>query len=68
VFGLLVVKRVELGAIGPPVGLNAFVVKGMAPNVELRDLFYGCLPLVILELTIVAASSSSSRSLFAVSD
>src|SRR3546814_10055057 len=38
-FGLLVVKMVEIGAITPPVGLNAFVVKGMSPGVELNDVF-----------------------------
>lgn len=52
-FGLLVTKAVEIGAITPPVGLNAFVVKSMAPNVELREIFYGCIPFVLLELLIV---------------
>jgi len=55
VFGLLVVKGGEIGAITPHVGLNAFVVKGMTPNVEQRDVFYGCVPFVILELIIVQA-------------
>jgi tripartite ATP-independent transporter DctM subunit len=54
-FGLLVTKMVEIGAITPPVGLNAFVVKSMAPNVPLAEVFKGCLPFVIMELLIVAA-------------
>lgn len=53
-FGLLVTKAVEIGAITPPVGLNAFVVKSMAPDIELRDVFYGCIPFVLIELLIVA--------------
>ncbi len=53
-FGLLVTKMVEIGAITPPVGLNAFVVKSMAPNVPLSEIFKGCLPFVIMELLIVA--------------
>jgi C4-dicarboxylate transporter, DctM subunit len=53
-FGLLVTKAVEIGAITPPVGLNAFVVKSMAPDVELREIFYGCVPFVFMELLIVA--------------
>ena len=53
-FGLLVTKAVEIGAITPPVGLNAFVGKSMAPDVELREIFYGCVPFVFMELLIVA--------------
>jgi tripartite ATP-independent transporter DctM subunit len=52
-FGLLVTKAVEIGAITPPVGLNAFVVKSMAPNIEMKDIFYGCVPFVLMELVIV---------------
>lgn len=53
-FGLLVTKMVEIGAITPPVGLNAFVVKSMAPDVPLGEIFKGCLPFVLMELLIVA--------------
>ena len=34
-FGLVVTKAVEIGAITPPVGLNVFAVKGLAPEVAL---------------------------------
>lgn len=68
-FGLLVVKMVEIGAITPPVGLNAFVVKSIAPNVELRDVFRGCIPFVLLELIIVAMLITFPQiALFAVTD
>ena len=53
-FGLLVTKAVEIGAITPPVGLNAFVVKSMAPDVDLREIFLGCMPFVLMELIVVA--------------
>ena len=60
---------IEIGAITPPVGLNVFVVKSMAPNVELRDMFHGCIPFVILELLIVAMLIAFPQiALFAVSD
>jgi C4-dicarboxylate transporter DctM subunit len=68
-FGLLVVKMVEIGAITPPVGLNAFVVKSMAPNIELKDVFLGCVPFVIMELIIVSLLIAFPQiSLFAVGD
>lgn len=67
-FGLLVTKSVEIGAITPPVGLNAFVVKSMAPNVDLKDIFYGCIPFVVMELFIVGLLIAFPQiALFAVS-
>ena len=68
-FGLLVTKAVEIGAITPPVGLNAFVVKSMAPDVPLGDVFKGCVPFVVMELIIVALLIAFPEiSLFAVRD
>ena len=68
-FGLLVTKMVEIGAITPPVGLNAFVVKSMAPNVPLGEVFRGCLPFVIMELIIVGLMIAFPQiSLFLVTD
>jgi TRAP-type C4-dicarboxylate transport system permease large subunit len=68
-FGLLVTKAVEIGAITPPVGLNAFVVKSMAPNIPLGDVFKGCVPFVVMELIIVALLIAFPEiSLFAVRD
>jgi C4-dicarboxylate transporter DctM subunit len=49
-FGILVVKAVEIGLITPPVGLNVFVVKGAVPDLPLRDVFIGCIPFVFLEI------------------
>jgi tripartite ATP-independent transporter DctM subunit len=47
-FGIFVVVLAELGAITPPVGINCFVVKGVADGlVELEDIFRGILPYVI---------------------
>ena len=54
IFGLLITKAVEIGAITPPVGLNAFAVKGIAPELSLPEIFRGCVPFVIMEICIVA--------------
>ncbi len=68
-FGLLVTKAVEIGAITPPVGLNAFVVKSMAPNIELKDVFYGCIPFVLMEFMIVGLLIAFPEiALFAIRD
>lgn len=68
-FGLLVTKMIEIGAITPPVGLNAFVVKSMAPTVPLSEVFKGCIPFVLMELLIVALMIAFPQiSLFLVPD
>lgn len=52
-FGVLVVKVVEIGLITPPVGLNAFVVKGSVEKMALGDVFRGCLPFLVIELLLI---------------
>jgi tripartite ATP-independent transporter DctM subunit len=43
-FGIIVTLIVEMGAITPPVGINAYVVKGIAPGVPLEKIFKGIFP------------------------
>lgn len=43
-FGVLVVLTLEMGLISPPVGINVFVVKSVARQVPLMDIFRGVLP------------------------
>ena len=51
-FGIYVVLVMELGAITPPVGLNCFIISGVARDVSLGTIYRGCLPFC---LTIFAA-------------
>jgi C4-dicarboxylate transporter DctM subunit len=53
-FGILVVKVVEIGLITPPVGLNVLVVKGSVRDLDLKDVFIGCVPFLVIELIIIA--------------
>jgi len=43
-FGVLVVLVGEMGVITPPVGVNVFVIKGIAPDVPLEKIFKGIFP------------------------
>lgn len=43
-FGVLVVLTLEMGLISPPVGINVFIVKSVAPKVPLGDIFRGVAP------------------------
>jgi C4-dicarboxylate transporter DctM subunit len=40
----------EMGLIHPPVGLNIFVIKNIAPDIPLADVVWGVLPFVGLML------------------
>ncbi|MEM7465091.1 MAG: TRAP transporter large permease subunit, partial [Pseudomonadota bacterium] len=43
-FGVLMVIVLEMGLISPPVGVNVFVVKGIAEGVPLNTIFRGIWP------------------------
>jgi tripartite ATP-independent transporter DctM subunit len=43
-FGVVMVIVLEMGLISPPVGVNVFVVKGIAKDVPMGDIFRGILP------------------------
>jgi tripartite ATP-independent transporter DctM subunit len=47
-FGVIMTIVMELGLIHPPVGLNLFVIKNIAPDISLRDVVWGVMPFVIL--------------------
>jgi len=49
VFGILVVKMIEVGLLTPPVGINVYVVKGIAHGVSLEDVFRGVAWFVVME-------------------
>jgi C4-dicarboxylate transporter, DctM subunit len=46
-FGTMSVIMVEMGLITPPVGLNVFIVAGMAKDVPMSTIFKGVTPFVI---------------------
>jgi tripartite ATP-independent transporter DctM subunit len=43
-FGIIVVIVLEMGMISPPVGINVFVVKSIAPQVPMGTIFRGIWP------------------------
>lgn len=54
-FGVVVIKLLEIGLITPPVGLNAFVIKSVAPQqVSLTDIFFGIGWFLILDFVVLA--------------
>jgi len=56
-FGVIIVLIAEMGVITPPVGVNVFVIKGIAPEIPLHLIFRGIFPflaaLIILTILIL---------------
>jgi len=54
-FGVMIVLVGEMGVITPPVGVNVFVIKGIAPDVPLETIFKGIFPFLgaLILLTII---------------
>jgi tripartite ATP-independent transporter DctM subunit len=46
-FGILVLMVVEFGLLAPPVGLNVYVVNGMAKDVPIAESYRGVMPFLI---------------------
>ncbi len=46
-FGVIIVLVTQMGIITPPVGINAYIVKGIAKDVPLGEIFIGCIPFLI---------------------
>jgi C4-dicarboxylate transporter DctM subunit len=46
-FGVVIVLITEMGVITPPVGVNVYVVYGVAKDVPLEVIFKGVLPMLL---------------------
>ena len=53
-FGIFVVLMTEMAMVTPPIGINVYVMHGIAPEVKLTDIFRGVMPFVALVLVFVA--------------
>ncbi len=52
-FGVFVVIMAELALITPPIGANVFVMRRIAPDVPMEEIFRGVFPFVIGELGVL---------------
>src|SRR5712691_8766536 len=52
-FGIIIVMVVELGLITPPIGMNVFVIKGIARDVPLATIFRGVTPFIIAQVALI---------------
>ncbi len=46
-FAVILTINMEIGLISPPVGLNLYVINGIAPDIKLKTILWGSMPYVI---------------------
>ncbi|MFO1135240.1 MAG: TRAP transporter large permease subunit [Rhodoblastus sp.] len=54
-FGVVMTIVMEMGLIHPPVGLNIFVIRNIAPDIPLSDIIWGAVPFVLLMMVAILA-------------
>jgi tripartite ATP-independent transporter DctM subunit len=47
-FGIVMTINMEMGLITPPVGLNLFVINGIAPDIPFGELMRGVMPYIVI--------------------
>ena len=52
-FGIIITRVSEIGVITPPVGMNVYVIKGVAPDVPLFTIFRGIAPFLAADVIAV---------------
>jgi TRAP-type C4-dicarboxylate transport system permease large subunit len=46
-YGVLMIMVMEMGLITPPVGMNVYIVAGVAKDVPLMTIFKGVAPMIV---------------------
>ena len=57
-FAVILTINMEIGLITPPVGLNLYVINGIAPDISLKKILFGSMPFVgcmVLAIVILCA-------------
>jgi tripartite ATP-independent transporter DctM subunit len=49
-FGIFLIRAMEIGFVHPPIGMNLYVIHGIAPDVPLGKIFRGVVPFLIADL------------------
>lgn len=52
-FGIIITRVSEIGVITPPVGMNVYVMKGVAPDIPLTTIFKGIFPFLLADIVSV---------------
>ena len=53
-FGVILVRMSEIALITPPIGMNVYIIAGVAPDVPMQTIFKGIFPFLIADTVHVA--------------
>ena len=53
-FGVIIVLVTQIGVISPPLGTNVYIIKGVAGDVALGDIFRGVTPFIVAMIVCTA--------------
>ena len=56
-FAVIMTVNLEIGLVTPPVGLNLYIVKNIAPDIPMSHVLLGVIPFVIIEVLVIACVS-----------
>jgi tripartite ATP-independent transporter DctM subunit len=54
-FAVIMTVNLEVGLVTPPVGLNLYIVKNIAPDIPMSHVLLGVVPFVIIEALVIVA-------------
>ena len=49
-FGILVAVNLQTAWLSPPVALSAYFLKGVAPQWDLKDIYYGMMQFMVIQI------------------
>ena len=53
-FGVIALVAMEMGLITPPVGMNVYIINGIAKDVPMATIFKGVVPFIMSDLVRLA--------------
>ncbi len=54
-FGIMMLIAIELGLMSPPFGLLCYVMQGVAPDVQLMQIFRAAVPYIVMGVAVIVA-------------
>lgn len=54
-FAVIMTVNLEIGLVTPPVGLNLYIVKNIAPDVPMSHVLWGVAPFLFIEVLVIIA-------------
>lgn len=52
-FAVIMTVNLEIGLVTPPVGLNLYIVKNIAPDIPMSHILLGVVPFIIIEILVI---------------